>query len=137
MVNYETLAARLTFHPSGAHDDNIIFAALRQELLSLPSVKRVDLTPSESQAFGEHLTAKSGVAIGIAGLTVSVAPLALKQAVALLHAWTERQKARSVIMEIGGERIEITAGSNREQQQAMELFLQRHTRAPELPAPSE
>ncbi|MEU4310936.1 hypothetical protein [Streptomyces rochei] len=133
----ETATALLMLHPSGLHDDDIRFAALREELLSLPSVKRVDPAPAEGQEINGYLTAKSGAAIGIAGLTLTFAPFALKQAVALLRAWTERQKARSIILEMEGERIEIKASSNREQRQAMELFIQRHTRAPELPTSGE
>ena len=129
--------ALLTLQPFGLDDDDIVMAALRQELISLPGVKKVDPTPAEDQKTDDFLSSKSGTALGIAGLTVTIAPFALKQAVALLKVWVERQKARTVIVELEGDRIEVKASSPREQRQAMELFLQRNTRAPEVTGSDE
>ncbi|MFE4416997.1 hypothetical protein [Streptomyces sp. NPDC056817] len=133
----EMATARLTLDPPGSNGDEIIIAALRQDLLSLPDVKRVDPIPVEDPETDGVLNKKSGAAIGIVGITVTLAPFALRKAVSVLQIWAERQKARTIIMEVEGERLEINASSNREQRQAMELFLQRHTRTPELPSRNE
>ncbi|WP_158686606.1 hypothetical protein [Streptomyces griseoflavus] len=136
-MNHEMATAWLTLDPPGPNGDETIIASLRQDLLSIPNVKKVDPILAENSQTDEFLTRKSGTAIGVAGIAATLAPFALRQVVAMLKAWTERQAARTIIIEIEGDRLEIKAGSNREQRHAMDLFLQRHTPTPELPSRDE
>ncbi|MGW2286630.1 hypothetical protein [Streptomyces phaeochromogenes] len=110
--------------------DEGVLVSLRRDLLGVSGIKKLEAVSSTRRHDGLSTT-KSSTALGIVGLTVTMAPFALKQAVTVIQMWLDRQKARTVTIEIGGEKLELTASVAADQRAALDLFLQRHAPGPE------
>jgi hypothetical protein len=110
--------------PDATADDTAI-ASLRTDLIEVDGLKQIETITQSSNYAGPEAT-KSPTSLGVVGLTLTIAPLALKQVAAITRMWLDRQKARTITMEVNGEKLEISASSSSEQRAALDLFLERH-----------
>ncbi|MCX4813852.1 hypothetical protein OG601_24965 [Streptomyces sp. NBC_01239] len=119
------LCLTVTLGP-GAITDETAISSLRNELLEVRGLLRVH----PANAAAEHSspgTPKSPMTLGLVGLTLTAAPFALRQVTTVIKAWLERQKSRTLILEVDGKRLEMTALTNKDQEAALEFFIQRHS----------
>ena len=93
---------------------------LRDELLELD----VDAVDRPSGQAPEGTRAAEVVALGTT-LLVTLGPSALTAVTDVLQGWMARGKDRSVALEMGGDRIELSGATDQERRQLVEAFLAR------------
>lgn len=99
-----------------------LIRGLRSHLLQLeienakPSIHCGKLPPS----------AKSGEALDIGILTVTLAPIVLRSVRLTIQEWLKNRPVRVVKMKIGDDTIEVAGTSNTTQRRALEIFEARH-----------
>jgi hypothetical protein len=100
---------------------------LRRELLAL-EVEKVE--PARTQA---PEGTRSGLAMVAGALVASVSPAKLVGVVTAVVDWLRRSrsagKARTVELEIDGDRLVLTGASSETEQQLIQLFVERHSAA--------
>ncbi|MET7327642.1 hypothetical protein [Nonomuraea sp. NPDC005650] len=69
------------------------------------------------------------VVLGVLVLTVTASRQLLENAVAAIKAWTERSSARSVVLELDGDRLEINGAGKEDLERLIDLFVDRHVKA--------
>ncbi|AGL18211.1 hypothetical protein [Actinoplanes sp. N902-109] len=72
--------------------------------------------------------AEAAESFALGALVLALAPTVIEQCGVVIAAWLEGRAARSVVMEIDGDRIELTNVSGRRQDELIRAFAQRHTR---------
>ncbi len=97
---------------------------LREELLEL-DVEAVDLVhagelPEKAKGGGDP------VAWGALLVALAASGGVLTTLINTLQAWLTRSERRSVILEIGGDKLEVTGVSSEEQQRLINTWLSRH-----------
>ncbi|MET7270535.1 hypothetical protein ABZS59_04895 [Streptomyces flaveolus] len=120
----ERLAVAVSIEPTEGADETVI-ARLRNDFLEVRGLKRIEITASPSHYTGPG-NPKSPASWGVMGIALTAAPVALKQITNILRLWLDRQKARTVTIEIDGEKLELSASSSADQKEALALFLERH-----------
>ncbi|MFE0489430.1 hypothetical protein [Streptomyces griseoaurantiacus] len=123
--NPSQLRVTITVDPGTIADGRAI-ENLRADFLEVDGLKKVEAVTRTSNYTGAE-NPKSSTSLGVMGLTLTIAPFALKQVAAITSMWLDRQKARTIKIEVDGEFLELSATSNEEQVAALELFLARHT----------
>jgi hypothetical protein len=93
---------------------------LREEMLAL-DVLDVRATPVPAPA---GTRAVEAVATGTLLVTLNAGLLAI--IARAVHAWIARGGARSAVLQIGDDRIEITGASREDQQRLIDAFVARH-----------
>jgi hypothetical protein len=96
--------------------------ALRQGLLELDAVERVDLLPDPAPAGakGESLNwTRMLVSIGSASASLSAT-------LGRILEWVHRDRDRSVVVVLGDDRLEVKGISEADQKRLMDAFLHRH-----------
>ncbi|MEV5812153.1 hypothetical protein [Streptomyces mutabilis] len=119
------LCLTVTLGPGVIADETAI-KNLRNELLEVRGLFGVHPANAAAEHSGPG-TPKSPMTFGLVGLTLTAAPFALRQITTVIKAWLERQKARTIILEVDGERLEMTAPTSKDQEAALEFFIQRHS----------
>ncbi|MEV4656470.1 hypothetical protein [Micromonospora sp. NPDC049301] len=64
--------------------------------------------------------------LGVIALTISSSPQLLTTALDTIRAWLPNSISRAVVVEIAGDRLEITGATVAETRQLVELFVRRH-----------
>ncbi|WP_328732024.1 hypothetical protein OHT20_18585 [Streptomyces caniferus] len=106
--------------------DEEVVVGLRRDLLEVNGIKALEAISSDTKHDGPAIP-KSSSAMGIIGLALSVSPWALKQVATVVKMWLDRQKSRTVTIEIDGEKLELKASKGADQKAALEFFLRRHS----------
>jgi hypothetical protein len=118
-----TLGIQVALGP-GADAEEVAGAAgqLRRELLDL------DLDAVEPVRAGEPPPGTRAVDVAALGaLVVTVAQSqVLSQVMAVVRSWLARSPQRSIKLEVGGDALELTGLSSREQQRLTAEWLRRH-----------
>jgi hypothetical protein len=92
---------------------------LRREMLEL-DVEDVRLGRSATEP---PLLAKSGEAVAVGALVVTVAPLLLRQVLKLIDTWLRNRPLRTVKVELDGRSIELGHASVEDQQRLIDAFV--------------
>ena len=97
---------------------------LREDLMEL-SVEAVDLVRAGKAPEG----AKAGdpVAWGTLLVTLAASGGVLTTLISALQSWLTRHERRSVTLEIGGDKLEMTGISSEGQQRLIDAWISRHT----------
>jgi len=98
---------------------------LRRELLQTTAVEEVDHAGSGAPSSPD---AKGAGALTWGTLLVTLSPAGgvLTTLIGAVQAFLTHARARAVTIQIGEDRLELTAASRQEQQQLVEAFLERH-----------
>jgi hypothetical protein len=99
---------------------------LRRELLEL-DVEDVRVAQSAAEP---PLLAKSGEAVAVGALVVTVAPLLLLQVLKLIDTWLRNRPLRTVKVELDGRSIELGHASAEDQQQLIDAFINASAQQP-------
>ena len=83
---------------------------------------------------GDAPPGTKGDALPWAQLAVSLSG-GLPALVAAIHAFTQRDKARTVSITLGNDTLELTGPTATQQQQVVDAWLMRHSPTPDQPAP--
>jgi hypothetical protein len=94
--------------------------ALRAELLEL-DVDAVD-RPSAPAPDG----ARGGEAVTLGTLLVTLGPSALAAVAGAIQSWWARRGDRSVVLELDGDRVELSNASDEDRRLLVDAFLARH-----------
>jgi hypothetical protein len=97
---------------------------LRQFMLD-SDVDKVDFVRT-----GEAPAGSKGDIVSLTSLAVALAPVALTTLGGILQSWLTRHERASVTVESGGEKFTMIGSLSREQQQALDAFLDRHKNLP-------
>jgi hypothetical protein len=105
-----------------------------EELSALRDYIRVMLTEHEFDvaeypiAAGAPADAKGADPVSVGSLVVALAASggALTTLIGALQAWLQRSSARQVVIEIGGDRLEITGATSEERRRLSAVWLARH-----------
>jgi hypothetical protein len=92
---------------------------LRRELLEL-DVEDVRVARSTAEP---PFLAKSGEAVAVGALVVTVAPLLLRQVIKLIDTWLRNRPLRTVKVELDGRSIELGHASVEDQQRLIDAFV--------------
>jgi hypothetical protein len=92
---------------------------LRRELLAL-DVEDVRVARDAAEP---PLLAKSGEAVAVGALVVTVAPLLLRQVIKLIDTWLRNRPLRTVKVELDGRSIELGHASVEDQQRLIDAFV--------------
>jgi hypothetical protein len=120
------LTVNVTVQADAAADD--------EELSTLRDYVRVMLTEHEFNVADYPVTAdapagaKAGDPVSVASLVVALAASggALTTLIGALHAWLQRGSAQHVVIEIGGDRLEISGATSAERRGLSAAWLARH-----------
>jgi len=118
-------AARLMLHiDAGPEADGEEQARLAQRLRE--NLLETDVDAVEQVHAGATPEGAKGDAVTLATLAVTLAPVALTEAMKVLQNWLSRHERASVTVESGGEKIVVTGSPSKEQQQLIEAFIGHH-----------
>ncbi|MGC2571777.1 MAG: hypothetical protein WA364_09725 [Candidatus Nitrosopolaris sp.] len=105
---------------------------LRDDLTEVDTIEKVDLikkeadkkeAPKGSKAGGEIVTLGSMLVT----LGASAASIAIPNLANTLQSWLTRNERHKLILEIGGDKLEVTGISDKEQQRLIDTWISRHT----------
>ncbi len=105
---------------AGPEERDEVARALRRDLLEL------DVDAVERPVRPAPDGARSGEAIVLGTLLVTLAPQLLTSACAVIEGWIKRRGERSVELELDGDRIVLDNVSDDERHRLLELFVARH-----------
>jgi hypothetical protein len=98
---------------------------LRDDLKELDSIEKVDLIKTGEVPRG----AKVGEVIMLGTLLVELAPVigtALTHVVNTLQSWLRRNDKKKILLEIGGDKLEVTGIPDEERQRLIDVWIRRH-----------
>jgi hypothetical protein len=122
------VAVQLTLElPDDADDTDLEQASrrLRRTLLESEAVERVEHAPDGSPP-SPDAKGPGGLDWGTLLVTLSASGGVLTALIGMLQAFLGRVRARGVTIQIGDDRLELTAASREEQRALLEAFLKRH-----------
>lgn len=102
---------------------------LRDDLTELDAIEKVDLVRKEGEQAPEGSRAGGDiVTLGSLLLTLgtSAASTAVPNLVNALQSWLSRNDKRKISLEIGGDKMEVTGISDKEQQRLVDAWISRH-----------
>lgn len=103
---------------------------LRDDLTELDSIKMVDLVtkevaaPNHSKAGGEVVTLGS-LLITVGG---SVASSVIPNLANTLQSWLTRHERRTISLEIGGDKLQLSGVSDKDQERLIDAWISRHSK---------
>lgn len=103
---------------------------LRDDLAELDAIEKVDPVRREGEQAPEGSKAGGDiVTLGSLLLTLgsSAASTAVPNLVNALQSWLSRNDKRKISLEIGGDKIEVTGMSDKEQRRLVDAWISRHT----------
>ena len=103
---------------------------LKDDLIELDAIEKVDLVTKEGAA-PEH--SKSGgevVTLGSLLVTLggSVASNVIPNLANTLQSWLTRHERRTISLEIGGDKLQLTGVSDKDQEKLIDAWISRHSK---------
>jgi hypothetical protein len=102
---------------------------LRDDLAELDLVERIDLVTKEG-AVPKH--SKSGTEVALGSLLVtlggSVAGNVIPILASTLQSWLTRHERRTISLEIGGDKLQLTGVSDKDQERLIDAWINRHSK---------
>jgi hypothetical protein len=102
---------------------------LRDELHELDVVEKVDLVTKGEEA--PHGSKSGGEIVAWGALLTTLATSAgsalIPSLANTLQSWLTRHEKRKIILEIGGDKLEVTGISDQEQQKLIDTWISNHT----------
>jgi len=96
---------------------------LREELMDL-DVEAVE--PVRTEKIPDKAKSPGAVDLGTLLLTLAASGGVITTLINVLKSWLNRHERRSITLEIGGDKLEITGVSSEEQQRLVDSWLNRH-----------
>jgi hypothetical protein len=113
---------RLTVAGGADVDDEELDSLTRQLRLALLESEVDDVRAGRAPG-GGPAGAKSGEAVALGVLSVTLAPVVLRSVVRLVEAWLQNRPVRSVRLELDGRSLELGDATDAEKQRLIEAFL--------------
>ena len=102
---------------------------LRDDLTELDTVEKVDLVTKEGEVTPKGSRAGAEVA-ALGSLLVTLGTTAVSSVVPnlanTLQSWLTRHERRKISLEIGGDKLEVTGVSDKEQQRLIDAWISSH-----------
>jgi hypothetical protein len=102
---------------------------LRNELTELDAVEKVDLVRKEGEKAPEG-SKVGGDVIALGSLLVTLGGTAASAVIpnlaSTLQSWLTRHERRKISLEIGGDKLEVTGISDKEQERLIDVWISRH-----------
>ena len=107
---------------------------LRDELNELDVVEKVDLATKEGQQAPKG--SKSGGEVAVLGsLLVTLGGSLIPSLANTLQSWVTRQDRHTISLEIGGDKLQLTGVSDKQQEKLIDVWISRHLEGKNLRAP--
>ncbi|WP_255954871.1 hypothetical protein [Streptomyces odontomachi] len=133
MASADSMIVRLEGAPDGDHEElDELAVQLRRELLEL-DVDRVERVRQQSNSVGS----KSGDAIALGVLTVTLSPIALRGVFRLLEVFVKNRPVRKVRVDFGDDSIELEHVSPLDQRRLVDAFIAAHQPRPDEQSQTE
>jgi hypothetical protein len=102
---------------------------LHDELNELDGIERVNFVTKEEEAPDGSKSGAEVVALGslLATLATSAGSAPIPSLVNTLQSWLMRHEKRKITLEIGGDKLEVTGISDKEQQKLIDTWISNHT----------
>lgn len=113
---------RMTVAGGADVDDEELDSLTRQLRLALLELEVDDVRAGRAPG-GGPAGAKSGEAVALGVLSVTLAPVVLRSVVRLVEAWLQNRPVRSVRLELDGRSLELGDATDAEKQRLIEAFL--------------
>lgn len=113
---------RMTVAGGADVDDEELDSLTRQLRLALLELEVDDVRAGRASG-GGPAGAKSGEAVALGVLSVTLAPVVLRSVVRLVEAWLQNRPVRSVRLELDGRSLELGDATDAEKQRLIEAFL--------------
>jgi hypothetical protein len=102
---------------------------LRDELTEVDAIEKVDLVTKEGEKAPEG--SKAGAEVAALGsllvtLGASAASSVIPNLGSTLQSWLTRHERRKISLEIGGDKLEVSGISDKEQQRLIDAWISRH-----------
>jgi hypothetical protein len=103
--------------------------SLRDDLSELDAIETVDLARKEGEQAPEG--SKAGAEVAALGsllvtLGASAGSTLIPNVANTLQSWLTRHERRNISLEIGGDKLEVTGISDKEQQRLIDVWISRH-----------
>lgn len=108
---------------------------LREDLAEADAIEKVDLVIKEGEKAPEG--SKSGAEVAALGsllvtLGASAASSVIPNLGNTLQSWLTRHERRKISLEMGGDKLEVTGVSDKEQQKLIDAWISRHMEKEEI-----
>lgn len=106
-----------------AEDLERLTLQLNDELMAL-DVEAVDLARTEKTP--DKAKSPTAIDLGTLLLTLAASGGVITTLINVLKSWLNRHERRSITLEIGGDKLEVTGVSSEEQQKLIDAWINRH-----------